>query len=341
MGSKITEIDTRSAPESLLAELADYYVVIDDEEIPGDTPMPTAARIADWRKVSSHFPILRWVLHDGEGIAGAAVVAYSADQNLENGYGRVHIHPEKRGRGHGRALASAMFDHLEAAGRHRFDTLIKKAAPAEDLARRLDLKPVYEEKRSRLLIADLDRGLMRTWIDRASDRAADYELVYLPSPIPDDMVEAFCALAYVMNTAPREDFEEEDEVLTPESWRETEANALQSGGQLHNLLAVHRPTGDLVGYTQINTLELEPDLAWQWDTAVDPSHRNRGLGRWLKAAMIERVVEEFPRVRRVDTYNAGSNEPMLAINIEMGFRPIHIARAWQGDLATARERLGA
>ena len=26
MGSKITEIDTRSAPEALLAELADYYV---------------------------------------------------------------------------------------------------------------------------------------------------------------------------------------------------------------------------------------------------------------------------------------------------------------------------
>jgi len=341
MGSKITEIDPRTAPESLLAELADYYVVIDDEEIPGDPPMPTAARIANWRKVTSHYPVIRWVLHDDEGIAGAAVVAYSAEQNLDNGYGRVHIHPAKRGRGHGRALSTAMFDHLEAAGRRRFDTMIKKSAPAEDLARRLELKPVYEEKRSRLLISDLDRALMREWIDRATERAADYGLVYLPSPIPEDMVEAFCALAYVMNTAPREDFEEDDEVLTPESWRETEATALEGGGQLHNLVALHRPSGDLVGYTQINTLELEPDLAWQWDTAVDPAHRNLGLGRWLKAAMIEKVVEEFPRVGRVDTFNAGSNEPMLAINVEMGFRPIHIARAWQGSLATARERLGA
>jgi hypothetical protein len=57
--------------------------------------------------------------------------------------------------------------------------------------------------------------------------------------------------------------------------------------------------------------------------------------------MIDKVVKEFPLVLRVDTYNAGSNEPMLAINVEMGFRPIHIARAWQGSLATARERLGA
>jgi hypothetical protein len=30
---------------------------------------------------------------------------------------------------------------------------------------------------------------------------------------------------------------------------------------------------------------------------------------------------------------------MLNINVEMGFRPVHIAHAWQGDLATVRERL--
>jgi hypothetical protein len=46
-------------------------------------------------------------------------------------------------------------------------------------------------------------------------------------------------------------------------------------------------------------------------------------------------------VTRVDTFNAGSNEPMLNINVAMGFRPIHLSRAWQGDLATARRRLGA
>jgi hypothetical protein len=32
---------------------------------------------------------------------------------------------------------------------------------------------------------------------------------------------------------------------------------------------------------------------------------------------------------------------MLNINIAMGFEPIHLSHAWQGDLATARERLRA
>lgn len=340
MGSTITQIDTSTAPDSLLRELADYYVVIEDEEIPGDPPMPTEARIAEWRRGFTHFPLFRWILREDDDIAGAAVAGYDTEQNLENGYGLVHVHPSKRNRGHGRALASVVFDHLLENGRTRFDTMITTGSHIETVAERLGLKSVQEETRSRLVIDELDRAKMRTWIERAAERAADYELVYIKSPVPDEILQKVCDLSFVMNTAPRDDFEMEDEVMTPESWREMETNVIQASGQLHNLIAVHRRSGEFVGYTQIRTLDLEPDLAWQWATGVDPGHRNRGLGRWLKATMIEKVITEHPMVRRVDTYNAGSNEPMLAINIEMGFRPIHFATAWQGDLATARDRLG-
>jgi GNAT superfamily N-acetyltransferase len=183
--------------------------------------------------------------------------------------------------------------------------------------------------------------MMQSWVDRASERASDYELVYYQSPLPDELVEQFCDLVLVMNTAPREDIEEEDEVMTPEHWREIESNAIDSKCQLHNLIAVHRPSGDLVGYTQIKTQDLQPDLAWQEDTGVDPAHRNKGLGRWLKAAMILRIAGSYPELRRVDTHNAGSNEPMLNINVAMGFRPIRITRVWQGELASVRQGLRA
>jgi mycothiol synthase len=341
MGLEITQIHTPTAPEKLLRELSDYYEVIEAEDMPDDPPTPLEARLAGWRHVSSHHPEFRWILRDEDGIGAAAVVAYDVDQNLENGFGRIHVHPEKRRRGYGRAIATPMFDLLEENGRKRLDTWIKKDEPAESLASDVGLKSVYEDKRSRLPIDELDMDLMEQWIERASERAVEYELVYYQSPIPEEIVENFCALADIMNTAPREDFEEEDEVMTAEKWRETEANVIDSKGQLHNLIAVHEPTGEFAGYTQIQTQDLQPDLAWQWDTGVDPNHRNKGLGRWLKAAMIKRVLGTHPDVTRVDTYNAGSNEPMLNINVAMGFRPVHVSNAWQGDLATVRERLGA
>ena len=190
-------------------------------------------------------------------------------------------------------------------------------------------------------MATLDTDLMSSWVERAPQRAADYELRYVPSPIADEILEPFCDLADVMNTAPREDYEEDDEVLTPKIWREIETSVLRSRCQLHNLIAVHLPTGAFAGYTQIKTQDLQPDLAWQWATAVHPAHRNKGLGRWLKAELILKVSTEYPDVARVDTFNAGSNEPMLAINQAMGFEVVQRSHVWQGVLTAARSRLVA
>ena len=341
MAFEIQPVDAPTAPESLLLELAGYYEIVEAEDMPGDPPTPAEVLIAHWRHFTTQHPVFRWLLRDDDGIAAVAVATYDTAQNLENAQGRVHVHPDKRGMGYARAIATPLLDLLEKEGRHRFDTWIKQGDPAEHLVRDLGLKSVYEEKRSRLSIASLDMGLMRSWVERARDRASDYELAYYESPLPDDLLEKFCDFAYVMNTAPREDYESEDEVLTPETWRDLEEKVVASKCRLHTIIAVHRPTGDFAGYTQLKTQDLQPELAWQWDTGVDPAHRNKGLGRWLKAAMIERIVADNPRLTRVDTYNAGSNEPMLNINVEMGFEPVHISHVWQGTLSTVRERLRA
>ena len=87
------------------------------------------------------------------------------------------------------------------------------------------MKPAYTEKRSRLAFQDLDWDLMERWVKRAEERASEYELIFMPNPMPDEHVDAFCELWKVMNTAPREDYEEEDEVTTPELWRDIEAKA--------------------------------------------------------------------------------------------------------------------
>jgi GNAT superfamily N-acetyltransferase len=336
----IEQVDTSSAPEPLLEELADYYVAVEDEDMPGDPPTPMEMQIAGWRHIQARYPIFRWIMREDGVISAVAVAAYDKEQNLENGYGRVHVHRDKRGRGYARTIAEPMLDHLEQAGRRRFDTWVKTGDPAETLLERLGLKAAYHERRSRLTIADLDMGLMRSWVERAAERAGDYELRYFETPYPEEIIEGYCDLAFIMNTAPREDFVSEDEVLTPEMWRDTEATVLGEKSTLHTYIAVHQPTQEYVGYTTIKTQELQPDLAWQWDTGVHPEHRNRGLGRWLKAAMIDKIVADYPAMDRVDTFNAGSNEPMLDINIAMGFKPVHLSQAWQGDLATVRERWG-
>jgi GNAT superfamily N-acetyltransferase len=341
MGIQIQEVDTRSAPESLLAEMHEYYGPLRAEELPNDPPVPFERQAADWKNYREDEDVPRWLLRvDGE-IAAIAVAFISLDQNLENAFARIHVRPELRRQGLGRLLAQPVLEFLSLDGRKRLSTYIIEGKPEGALLERLGLKSAYREKRSRLVVADVDMDLMRTWIKRASERASEYELLYMEMPFPEEVIDRYCELQFQMNTAPQEDFEQDDEVVTPKIWRDLEEKMTASRHELHTCVAIHKSTGDFVGSTTLNTDKLQPDQAWQWETVVHPDHRNKGLGRWLKAANIVKVLEARPLVDRIDAWNAKSNEPMLNINIEMGFKQILVTDAWQGDLETARERLGA
>jgi GNAT superfamily N-acetyltransferase len=337
--SHIEFVDTRVAPEETLVALHELDVVWDDEILPGDPPIPLAQRLLDWRHLLDSEGINHWVMWKGPEIAATSGLYVDLVQNLENAFGWVYVHPHHRGAGHGRAMAAPMLEFAQEDGRTRFACAVNEGAAEEPLLARAGLKSAYREKVSRLDFRTLDWALMESWVDRASERASDYELLFMKSPVDEEHLEAFCALMGVMNTAPREDYVEEEEIMTPEIWRDIETKMTARGREILTYVARHRPSGQFAGYTNVGYKNLQPDLVEQWDTGVDPAHRNLGLGRWVKAAMALHLRENYPGVERIDTENAGSNAPMLSINIEMGFKPILVQNVWQGELATVRENL--
>jgi GNAT superfamily N-acetyltransferase len=73
----------------------------------------------------------------------------------------------------------------------------------------------------------------------------------------------------------------------------------------------------------------KPGIINQGFTGVRSDARGRGLGKWLKAAMLLHVHELYPRVEVVSTDNAGSNAPMLGINKKMGFKEYRAGAEYQ------------
>ena len=67
-----------------------------------------------------------------------------------------------------------------------------------------------------------------------------------------------------------------------------------------------------------------------------PAHRSQGIGKWIKAAMLERAIRDWPAARLVRTGNADSNAPMLAINARLGFKPAWSVAIWEIGIADAR-----
>src|SRR5438477_276233 len=98
--------------------------------------------------------------------------------------------------------------------------------------------------------------------------------------------------------------------------------------------------------TEIESRLKPPDVNWapyrrtlieQQFTGVLPAARGRGIGKWIKAAMLLHVRELYPDAEWVVTGNAHSNAPMLKINRTMGFKAYRTGVEYQ----MTRDELGA
>jgi hypothetical protein len=88
----------------------------------------------------------------------------------------------------------------------------------------------------------------------------------------------------------------------------------------------------LVAWTAISHDGEIPWHAWQNITIVDPGHRGHRLGALVKVANLRLMREHQPQVTTVDTGNAAVNTYMIAINEQMGFRPLYAWQSWQTEL---------
>jgi GNAT superfamily N-acetyltransferase len=324
----VVEVEWRESPsEKTIASAAKMVSVFEREVIPGEPDMPAAELVADLRNVPPHrhqsigiatqggqtVGTVWLVLDDTAGIEDLAEVEY------------LIVRPDRRRAGIGRALVHAVCERTERARIRAYVPIGHSGAMG--LAAAVGATPGIIDRQSRAGVADLDRQMLKGWVRRVEDRARGYSLVCFDGPCPDELLEGFAFLTRVMNTAPRT-AGDQDVHSTPAEVRAFHETLLRRMGWVWTACACHDATGNLVGFTQLLATRARPWLGQQWDTGVDPAHRNLGLGRWLKAVNALRLIDERPEVTTIETWNAGVNTAMLAINDAMGFRPVAEWQEW-------------
>ena len=140
----------------------------------------------------------------------------------------------------------------------------------------------------------------------------------------------------MLNTMPFEQLDIGVITNTPARMAEWYARMDLAGMTDHTMLT-REPNGVISGITDMEYVPYRPTLINQGFTGVRPDARRRGLGKWLKAAMLTHIHELYPDVEVVVTGNAGSNVPMLAINNQLGFKQFLTGSEYQ----MSRERLAA
>lgn len=339
----VEEMDGPTAPE---ADVRARWIVkraVAEELFPHRPPIALDAFVTQTRAVMPNDVDLRWMVwdeHRANPVAIAALDYTTGPTNQHLAFADISILPEHRRQGLGTRLLRLLAFKAESLGR----TTMIIDAPAHGVADRFLAERGFEVKLtarvSRMPMAEVDRSMLKGWVAAAQERARGYSLLWLAEPVPDDLVDEYVRIGMVMNTAPRDDLDMEDWVDTTEEFRARSDQQRAQGWVPWRLVARHDETGSFVGYTNVHFAPWTPGIAHQGGTAVDPAHRNLGLGRWLKAAMALRILDERPDITSVDTDNAESNDAMLAINVAMGFRELHVEQAWQARVEDVLKRLG-
>jgi RimJ/RimL family protein N-acetyltransferase len=82
-----------------------------------------------------------------------------------------------------------------------------------------------------------------------------------------------------------------------------------------------------------------PDWGFQQLTAVIRTHRGHRLGLLTKTAMLELLAAREPQVERIATGNAATNQHMIAVNEQLGYRVVEPGwRAYEMNVADMRCR---
>lgn len=275
---------------------------------------------------------LHWIgVVDAVVVVGGGLWASNHD-NLDSAGLAVGVRPEHRRRGHG----SAMLAHLQDRAREMNRPLVSGDAwdaPASDaFATRhgYDRRSVGVIRRQPL--AQVPAGWREDAARARSRDAADYELLEWDEIAPAEHVDAVVALWADINDAPHDDLEMEDEVFSVERIHGYENAQRAAGRRLHHVVARHRGSGSLAGHTIVAVEAERPEQGHQHDTTVARAHRGHRLGLVLKSAMLDRLARLEPQLAYVDTWNAESNDHMIAVNEALGYQVMARSIAYQRRL---------
>ncbi len=342
---EIRPMDVRTATDQECAAANVFNNRIRAERLPDDPPIPLQEMVQGWRNLPALRCVRTWSLwktDHSEIVARAEMAWMDVPENRHLVDFGIMVLPEYRCRGWARRLLALVAAVTREQNRHTlFVQTIDRVPAGAEFMRRLGAQAGLETHINQLLVADLNRELVRAWQARAPERAGAFELGFWEGAYPEEELQAIAELTEVMNGEPRGTLQFEDERITPELLRQIERSMFARGNQRMSVYAREKATGRFAGFTEVLWNPNRPDMLQQEATGVFPAYRNRGIGRWMKAAMLERVLRAHPEITRVRTGNADSNAAMLHINLELGYKPYIADTIWQVEREQVEKYLQA
>lgn len=191
-----------------------------------------------------------------------------------------------------------------------YDTITKTLSPTitcSFAALELDTKKANNE-------------LMKSWLAEYPAQFSNYTLQFYKD-IPDDLLEEYSAVyTEILQDVPGESLEAR--TLSIEQIKQEQKN-----NKFHNYYNYHyllfNETNKLVGITKLLINDKNTQAVRQQMTGVLKEYRRQGLAKWLKAAMFEKLEQDFPNMQKITTDTTTENIASRNLNKSVGFQEVN------------------
>lgn len=302
-------------------------------DAPHQRERSTSALVADLRHGWDGDPAAVAVARDGSGrVVAVLELDLPTYDNTHLGFFIATVDPVARRRGMGGALLDVALNRTRDEGRRLMLTEAWEGSAGVGFLEQLGFDRASDAVQRRQELRTLDHDdLDRTFAD-ALAHAAGYELVRVPTSVPEALLADVVTMTAAINDAPIDGLDIEDEVFTPARIRAFETAQLAHRRRIYRVVARERTTGTLAGHTLVAVDAERPWDGLQYDTSVLRAHRGHRLGVLLKVAMLHWLADEEPQVHSLDTWNAASNVHMIEVNETLGYHVVAPAAEWQRKL---------
>jgi mycothiol synthase len=334
----IRPIDIRNISDQDARVSHEMRVALAAERVPDDPAPKWEDSEAQFRSIPPFVDIWMWFVEkDGQVIGSGDIGVMRTDENQHLGQFSIKLLPEARRQGIGKQLLGEIVAVAEAENRTLLMSDTASTVPAGvAFMERIGASVGLESHVNQLKLAEIPTGLLDTWI---ADLAEGFTPCLWEGPYPEENIQEVIDLFDIFNTVPRGSLQMEDFKLTEEQLRYQEESRIKRGVERWSLHLRDNETGKIAGLTELLWNPHKPTFAHQGITAVWPQYRGKRLGRWLKAELLKKLIAERPDVTIVRTENADSNDAMLKINTELGFKPYLAEHVWQVRTETVKAYL--
>lgn len=268
------------------------------------------------------------LLRDDDGAAAAVgILEYHLRDNPDLGFIEVFVAPAARRRGFGTQILNELTAIAVRAGRRRLHGDVIVLSDSEPT-------PGLEFAPANGFTPDLIEAIR--WLPlpcRVSEPIVDpnYTLVSWRGLPPERWQAGYAQLLHeIGNEAPIGEVGLEAWFYDAERLIAEQAKIERQGRTTHSVIAVSQQ-GELAGHTQLFFPEDIP-VVYQGDTLVMPGHRGHGLGMALKQQAMIETAELLVGRERIVTWNATTNDHMIAINEKLGFHQVAADHPFYRDI---------